>query len=82
MKKSEEEQTEQIARDIWRWAAQVARDYAKWSKNIRQWIPKKTKRNVGRPHIKWLDDIQRVAGKNCILATQDRQISLKEAHVQ
>lgn len=75
---------EQIARSKWRWAGHVARDDVKWTKRIMQWRPRETKRSIGRPQARWRDDIQRRAGKNWMLAAQDRHSwrEMEEAYVQ
>lgn len=75
---------EQAARSKWRWAGHVARNDVKWTKIIMQWRPRLTKRSVGRPLLRWRDDIQRRAGKNWILTAQCRTTwkRLEEAYVQ
>lgn len=68
----------------WRWAGHVARDNNKWTKILMEWRPRESKRNIGRPQARWRDDIQKIAGRNWILAAQDRNRwkMMEEAYIQ
>ena len=35
---------------------------SRWSKRIVEWRPRTTKRSVGRPQLRWRDDIRKIAG--------------------
>ena len=45
---------------------------------------KTTKRSVGRPQLRWRDDIQKIAGKNLTLAARSRDLwkQMEEAYIQ
>ncbi|KAM0735271.1 LINE-1 retrotransposable element ORF2 protein [Formica fusca] len=75
---------ERVARLKWQWAGHVARDNIKWTKTLMQWRPRESRRSVGRPQLRWRDDIQRHAGKNWIQTAQERTTwkEKEEAYVQ
>lgn len=69
----------------WQWAGHVARlDKSRWTYKITHWRPRTTKRSVGRPQRRWLDDIKEHAGNRWFQIAQDRTAwrNLKEAYVQ
>lgn len=51
-----------IARQKWEWAGHVARMPDKWSKKILEWRPWGRRRGVGRPMMRWADEIRKTAG--------------------
>ncbi|XP_044755023.1 uncharacterized protein LOC123313977 [Coccinella septempunctata] len=74
-----------IAESKWQWAGHVARlDKSRWSYKITYWRPRTTKRSVGRPQKRWLDDVKEHAGNRWFQIAQDRTVwrNLKEAYVQ
>lgn len=74
-----------IAELKWRWTGHVARqDPSRWTVRILQWRPRTTKRSVGRPQMRWLDDIREIAGKRWFHIAQDRYAwkNLEEAYIQ
>ncbi|KAM0730390.1 hypothetical protein ACS0PU_002719 [Formica fusca] len=75
---------ERVARLKWQWAGHVARDNIKCTKTLMQWRPRESRRSVGRPQLRWRDDIQRHAGKNWIQTAQERTTwkEKEEAYVQ
>lgn len=79
-----EDIVKQISIKKWRWAGHVARDNTKWTKEVMQWRPWEHKRSIGRPQTRWRDDLQKIAGKNWMLAAQNRQTwkQMEEAYVQ
>jgi len=64
---------QRIKSSKWSWAGHVARALAKenWYGNIRDWKPS-GRRSRGRPKMRWIDDVRRYAGRNCINRSQDR----------
>jgi hypothetical protein len=76
---------EKIATLRWQWVAHVARqDTNRWSHKVTFWRPRETKRSVGRPKKRWIDDITAVAGKQWMRIAKDREAwkQLEEAYVQ
>lgn len=68
----------------WNWAGHVARGTEKWSGKVIRWRPWTEKRNVGRPQMRWSDDIKRTAGLNWYREAQNREHwkSMREAYIQ
>ena len=53
---------ERIAKLKWQWVGHIGRqDRERWTIKIIMWRPRDTKRKVGRPQKRWLDDIKNVA---------------------
>ncbi|CAH2240287.1 jg14273 [Pararge aegeria aegeria] len=44
-----------------------------WGLKVLEWRPRTGKRSVGRPPMRWTDDIRRVAGSRWRQAAQDLQ---------
>jgi hypothetical protein len=77
--------TEKIVSQKWSWAGHIARrDDQRWTRRILEWRPWTSKRGVGRPPVRWSDDIVRVAGTKWMQMAQDRELWRKmgEAYVQ
>ncbi|RZF46617.1 hypothetical protein LSTR_LSTR002949 [Laodelphax striatellus] len=52
-----------VRRLKWKWAGHVSRlQDGRWTKKVTEWEPSWRKRNIGRPRVRWKDDIVRVAG--------------------
>lgn len=65
---------EEYATMKWRWAGHVARQqHDRWSYKTTAWRPRETKRSVGRPQKRWVDDIRTTAGRNWVRVAQDRE---------
>lgn len=74
-----------IAELKWQWVGHVARqDQTRWTVRVTHWRPRRTKRGVGRPQRRWLDDIKKQAGNRWFQLAQDRTAwrSMREAYVQ
>ncbi|KAL0831265.1 hypothetical protein ABMA28_002113 [Loxostege sticticalis] len=73
-----------IANLKWQWAGHMARKSDSWCKDLLEWRPWEHKRPVGRPQMRWKDDIRKVAGQNWMLVAQDRARwrGLKEAYTK
>ncbi|KAL0881353.1 hypothetical protein ABMA27_001230 [Loxostege sticticalis] len=73
-----------IANLKWQWAGHIARKSDSWCKDLLEWRPWEHKRPVGRPQMRWKDDIRKVAGQNWMLVAQDRARwrGLKEAYTK
>lgn len=64
---------EKITELKWQWAGHVARQKdERWQTRIVKWRPRETKRNRGRPPLRWMDDIRKIAGGNWYQKAQDR----------
>jgi hypothetical protein len=75
-----------IARRIadlkWQWAGHIARRTdGRWVGKVLEWRPRTGKRSVGRPPIRWTDDLVKVAGSRWMRAAH-RWRTLGEAYVQ
>lgn len=69
----------------WRWAGHVARlDDNRWSYRVLHWYPRDARRRRGRPHRRWRDDIQDIAGVAWTRLAANRQDwqKLEEAFTQ
>lgn len=76
---------ERVAELKWRWVGHVARqDTNKWTIRVIKWRPRQTKRSIGRPQKRWLDDIKEFVGRNWHQLALDRMTwkNLEEAYVQ
>ncbi|KAL0871080.1 hypothetical protein ABMA27_004885 [Loxostege sticticalis] len=62
-----------VAKLKWEWAGHVARKHDSWCKTVVEWRPWGEKRPVGRPQMRWSDDIKREAGSMWIHVAQDRR---------
>lgn len=62
-----------IASQKWQWAGHVARMSDKWSKKILDWRPWGRRRGVGRPMMRWADEIRKTAGTKWQEVAQDRK---------
>lgn len=73
-----------VAKLKWQWAGHIARKSDSWCKTILEWRPWDQKRPVGRPQMRWKDDIKRTAGNNWMQTAQDRTMwrKLKEAYTK
>lgn len=75
---------ERAAQLKWQWAGHVARQNdSRWTKKLIQWRPRETRRSIGRPPKRWLDDVKRTAGTHWQQTAQDRNAwkRLEEAYV-
>lgn len=62
-----------VAELKWRWVGHVARQNSdRWALKIAQWRPRETKRSVGRPQRRWIDDVKQIAGSKWLQIAQDR----------
>ena len=69
----------------WSWAGHVARyQDSRWTKKVIEWRPRSGRRSVGRPQMRWSDDIRGCAGGGWMQCAQDRELwRIKgEAYVQ
>lgn len=76
---------ERVAELKWRWVGHVARqNLLTWNNRLVHWRPRQTKRSVGRPQKRWLDDVKKIAGSRWFQTAQDRMAwkKMKEAYVQ
>lgn len=65
-----------------RWAGHIARYLDnRWTINVTTWKGPPGKRRVGRPHVKWEDDIRQIAGTNWLQIAKNKEKwkSLEEA---
>lgn len=75
----------QIASLKWQWTGHIARqDTNRWTQRVTCWRPRETKRSIGRPQKRWIDDVQKVAGKKWMRIARDREAwkHLEEAYIQ
>ena len=67
---------EEQMRRKWRWAGHVARrDDGRWSRRLMDWVPTKGGRRIGRPAVRWEDDLNKVGraiGADWRMLAQDR----------
>jgi hypothetical protein len=76
---------QRIASLKWRWAGHVARSSdEKWTKKLLIWRPRESKRSVGRPQLRWRDDIVGHVGISWMRIAEDRKRwrQMEEAFVQ
>lgn len=76
---------EEVAKMKWRWAGHIARyDDNRWTRRVLEWKPRETKRNLGRPQKRWVDDIRAVAGRQWMRLARDRERwkQLGETYIQ
>ena len=69
----------------WKWAGHVARTTDnRWTKRVTKWKGPSGKRRSGKPKDRWVDDINKIAGKEWIQMAQDRKVwkNLEEAYTQ
>ena len=69
----------------WNWAGHIARcQDSRWTKKILEWRPWTGRRGVGRPPMRWSDDVGRYAGRDWMRTAQDRELwkTKGEAYVQ
>jgi hypothetical protein len=74
-----------IARQKWQWAGHIARCASgKWTKRLLCWRPRAWTRGVGRPQLRWTDDVKEIAGINWMQTAQSRATwkLMEEAYVQ
>ena len=58
-----------------RWAGHIARAQdGRWSSLIKDWLPRESKRSVGRPPLRWNDYLRRAVGQNWREIAQDRKL--------
>lgn len=64
----------------WKWAGHVARmNNSRWAKKITEWTPLNKKRSVGRPRIRWCDELVKGAGVNWSTKAKDRDLWLSKS---
>ena len=67
---------EEQKRRKWRWAGHVARrEDGRWSRRLMDWVPTKGGRRIGRPAVRWEDDLNkfgRAIGADWRMLAQDR----------
>lgn len=76
---------QRVAHLKWQWAGHVAReDTNRWTSRIVRWRPRQTKRSVGRPPTRWIDDVRKLAGRNWMQKAQNRRTwkEMEEAYIQ
>ncbi|CAH2259080.1 jg17259 [Pararge aegeria aegeria] len=76
---------QRVAKLKWKWAGHIARRTdGRWGSKVLEWRPRTGKRSVGRPPIRWTDDIKRVAGSRWKQAEPDSGFrnSLQKTYVQ
>lgn len=76
---------ERVVELKWSWAGHMARrGDGRWSTAITEWWPRLGRRNVGRPMVRWTDDLHRVAGQIWMRVARDRGEwhSQREAYAQ
>jgi hypothetical protein len=69
----------------WQWAGHIIhRTDNRWSKRVLEWRPRLDKSNVGRPQVRWSDDLRRAAGRSWmrVAENQARWREVGEAYVQ
>lgn len=75
----------QIKQLKWKWAGHLTRSkIEKWTKEVTEWCPRYKKRSKGRPHRRWEDEIQEVAGPCWTRIARDRLLwrTLGEAYAK
>ena len=73
-----------IARLKWRWAGHISRrDDGRWSRRLLDWTPRTGGRGVGRPPMRWSDDIVRTVGTRWMAMAEGREVwrGSEEAYV-
>ncbi|CAH2226444.1 jg17684 [Pararge aegeria aegeria] len=76
---------QRVAKLKWQLAGHIARRTdGRWGLKMLEWRPRTSKRSVGRPPTRWIDDIRRVAGSRWRQAAQDCGFwnSVKKTYVQ
>lgn len=76
---------QEAAKMKWQWAGHLARlDTDRWAHKITVWRPRQTKRSMGRPQKRWVDDIKRVAGRNWLSTARNRETwkRMRETYIQ
>jgi hypothetical protein len=66
----------------WKWAGHVARmQDNRWTNKVTNWTGPSGKRKRGRPHMRWWEDVTKIAGANWMQKAQDRSkwLTLEEA---
>lgn len=64
---------ERIAELKWQWTGHIARQKdGRWTPRIIEWRPREAKRSVGRPPLRWIDDIKQIAGNRWYQVAQSR----------
>lgn len=74
-----------IREQKWRWCGHMARNkFRKWTNDITDWYPRDGKRKRGRQHLRWVDDIESLAGTTWQRKAIDRKIwkGMEEAYVR
>lgn len=74
-----------IEQQKWRWAGHIARmEQFKWTRRLMEWRPWENRRGRGRPPMRWVDDISKIAGPNWMKVARSRQKwkDLEEAYVR
>lgn len=69
----------------WRWAGHVARmTDERWTKRVTEWSGPSGTRSKGRPKDRWIDEIQKIAGKDWMMKAKNRKKwnKLEEAYTQ
>ena len=65
---------ERVASLKWRWIGHIARqDSERWTHKITFWRPRETRRSVGRPQKRWIDDVKEAAGRQWMRTARDRK---------
>ncbi|CAH2218392.1 jg23593, partial [Pararge aegeria aegeria] len=66
---------QRIAKMKWQWAGHIAcRTDGRWGSKGLEWQPRTGKSSVGRPPMRWADDIKSVSGNRRTQASQNRGI--------
>ncbi|CAH2217718.1 jg17 [Pararge aegeria aegeria] len=76
---------QRISKLKWQWAGHVCRTTdGRWGRRVLQWRPRIGKHSVGRPRVRWTDNLKKVAGSGWIRKAEDRVWwrSLGKAYVQ
>jgi len=64
---------EQTANLKWQWVGHVSRQSAeKWTLRTVHWRPRESRRRIGRPPKRWLDDIKNILEDNGFLLAHNR----------
>jgi hypothetical protein len=56
----------------WQWAGHSRRTDNRWGKRVLGWRPRLGKRSIGRPQVRWSEDLRRVAGRSWMRVAEDR----------
>jgi hypothetical protein len=57
----------------WQWAGHISRRTNNCcGKRVLEWIPRLGKRSVGRPQVRWSDDLRRTAGRSWMRVAEHR----------